>query len=94
MSVEERKIVKTKLTKGGKLVIRLMAEEKVEQVQRAKDQLIKLFTAFEECHNAIHNQLTKEAEIETSEKYFDEVEDQYVEVLNKAQSWLRDSRKS
>ncbi len=69
-----------------------MAEGKVEQVQRAKDQLITLFTAFEECHNAIHNQLTKEAEIETSEKYFDEVEDQYVEVLNKAQSWLRDSR--
>ena len=94
MSVEERKTVKTKLTKGGKLVIRLMAEGKVEQVQRAKDQLITLFTAFEECHNAIHNQLTKEAEIETSEKYFDEVEDQYVEVLNKAQSWLRDSRKS
>ena len=92
--MEERKTAKTKLTKGAKLITRLMAEGKVEEVQKSKDQLLKNFAVFEECHNTIHNDLTKEEDIEASDNYFSEVEDRYVEILNKAHIWLRDLHKA
>ena len=92
MSAEDknrRKAQKSALTRDINSVHRYMAEEKYDDVTSFLSRIEKKFSDFEAAHNAYHDALTVEAEIDASDEYFFEVQKNYVDALKTTKEWIK-----
>jgi hypothetical protein len=80
---------KASLTRAIHDVEQFMVEEDTEKVQ-ASEQLIKeRFKNFGEAHKKYHAALENDDEIETSDNYYFDVQNSYVNALKSIKQWLR-----
>ena len=69
---------------------RAVAEDDSELVRRKLQELKSAFGELEDAHEAYHNSLMEDSEVQMSEVWFDEAENDYVEGIKSARAFLRD----
>ena len=83
-----RRGCKGALTREINSTKRKIALNKPQEVENSLEVLEKKFTSFEEAHNSYHAVLKEETQIEESEDYFGQVEQEYVDALLYIRNWL------
>ena len=78
------------MTKEINRIRRLMAEEDQEQVETLQPDLKQKFRNFEDAHQKFHDKLREETDIDASEAYFEEVENNYIDFTISLKSWLQE----
>ena len=69
---------------------RAVAEEDSELVRRKLQELKLAFGELEDAHEAYHNSLIEDSEVQMSEAWFDEAESDYIEEVKSARAFLHD----
>ena len=77
------------LTRAMNDIGRYVVEEDKEEVVKLIDDLKVKLRTFEQAHDEYHNQLTEEVDIADSEKYYYDVQAQYIDVIKGAKQWLK-----
>lgn len=85
-----RKSKKTIITKEINQLKRYMAEEENNEVTNGLARLKEKFRDFETSHNDYHSVLEDETEIDTSDIYFFDVQDNYIAALKSVKAWFED----
>jgi hypothetical protein len=68
---------------------RLIAEEDKNEIVSCLDRIKQKFRDFQQSHDAYHHSLTDEGDIEDSDNYFFEVQDNYIASLTSTKAWLK-----
>ena len=84
-----RKNCKSALTREINNVRQFMAEDNVGEVKERIPNIKTKFSAFQKAHDDFHNELTDENLIDESEKYFEDVQENYIVNLTKVKDWLK-----
>ena len=85
---QERGTLKTKVTRDIKLLRRRIAEKEKDKVESQIGALKVAFQSFESYHVIYHATLTDESTIDKDNEYFDEIETNYMNVLDEAHEYL------
>lgn len=88
-----RRLKKTQLTKESNSIRRFIAEDNITQVEDRFLKLKDVFRAFEDAHDKYHAGLQAVADIEESDQYFHEVQEDYVSTIKCTKAWLKDVAK-
>ena len=83
-----RSNAKRQITRTGNQIKRAIAEDSNKGISQNVDKLKDLFKTFEIAHEEYHDILKTDKEMDTSEDYFDKVQDEYTSVLNFAKDSL------
>ena len=83
---KSRSARKGALTREINTTVKFIDAGMVKEVELRIGKLKEKFTAFEVAHDAFHETLEDEAEISTSDKFFDDVQDQYINAMKRAES--------
>ena len=88
---KQRKARKSAFTRELNNARQHMAEGDRAEVDGKIPSLKAKFAEFERAHNAYHEQLTEENDIDASDTYFEEVQNNYIEGLLTLNKWLSTS---
>ena len=76
------------VTRYAKNLVRYVVEEDIEAVKATIDKMRNAFKEFESFHERYHISLDDPKEIEASDEYFYQAEQEYVESLKDAKDWV------
>ena len=88
MSSRERGTAKGRVTKAIRTLNREISAFDHDAVEKQIETLRSAFEDFEVVHDAHHESLTVETDIRDSDAYFNEIEQDYIAVVSKANKWL------
>ncbi len=94
MAEEQKKARRTRkssLTRETNNIKRFIAEENRDEVSARIKLLTVKYSDFEKAHDAYHDALTEEDEIDESEAYLEDVQSKYIQTLTSAKKWLLDT---
>ena len=86
---KERASRKSVLTRCINDLHRFIVDEDREKAKDRFDTIKERFCRFEEAHDAFHNTLNEEDDIEKSDEYFTAMHKNYVTVVKEAREWLK-----
>ena len=92
MAAEQKVVRKNRkgaVTRELNTINRFMSEDDIEEVKRRFPAVKDKFKEFENSHIAYHDFLTEEKEIDDSEQYFDDAEENYIQSNLLIKDWLK-----
>jgi hypothetical protein len=84
-----RKQRKAAVTRELGNISRFIAEEDIDEVKSREQKLKDTFKRFELSHDAYHETLEDENEIDESEQYYYEAQNVYIKAIKDMKAWLR-----
>jgi len=94
--IEESKVQRRQrkgvVTRHVNSIARYIAEEETADVKSTIEKVKEAFKNFTSAHTRYHNFLTDEKDIEDSDNYFYEVQNDYIKCLKTAKAWLKEAQ--
>ena len=87
-----RKARKSALTREINTTERFMAEDDFDEVKKRLENIKLKFREFEHTHEQYHKDLTSEEDIDNSDEYFDEVQNNYIKALKDVKKWFQETK--
>ena len=86
-----RKQRKAAVTRELNNITRFIAEEDIDEVKSREQKLKDTFKRFELSHDAYHETLQDENEIDQSEQYYYDAQNVYIRAIKDMKTWLREN---
>lgn len=85
----KRGSAKSAVTREINNIRRFIAEDDTEAVEECLPKVKALFKDFESAHTIFHDALSDDTELDESDLYYYEVQNNYIECLMSTKSWLK-----